>query len=113
MSITVKASVSKSEMPYSANSFSNSCQTSITIRVPVPTGESRYILIDYNNDIANNASYTITEETDITLTLTGAISNDESLNTVFSRANIQVKLTSSSPSYYTKQIVRTHSENEC
>lgn len=111
--IRVKTDVSISNKPFVKSQSTNDCTTEQTITVPVPSGQTRYIQVDYNNSSASSYVNTINSTTDINLILDGSISNQTNLNTEFSSVTLRVSLTSNSEIYYSKQLTRTHTGNIC
>jgi len=114
MTVFVETGLSKSYTPFVIDQGENDFTGSfVTIRVPVPPGTTVYIDERYSPNAIGGSSqtYTITSDTDITLTLEGVISSDPSVNTVFSSAYLFVSLDGTdSTVYYSKGITRTYSD---
>ena len=110
--IRVSTNINRSNKPSVINEENTLCFTTFTVRVPVPSGQTRYISVNYLN---GGTSYvdTINSTTEITVTIEGSKSSQSSLNTVFSTGTLRVALTNTSPTYYSKQINREHTGNIC
>jgi len=110
--IRVSTNINRSNKPSVINEEDVLCFTTFTVRVPVPSGQTRYISVNYSN---GGTSYvnTIDSTTEITVTIEGSRSTQSSLNDILSIGSLQVSLTDTSPAYYSKQINRQHTGNIC
>lgn len=113
--MNVTDTVPKSGQPYlvASSLTDDSCETRATIFVPVPVGQSRYVDITY---IGGGSSSTSTISADDTFTLLlnfGLRSTTTSLNTNFTLAVINVRLTAGSSIFYSYQITRTDTGVPC
>lgn len=115
-SITVNEGISKSNYPFVKSDDNDSCEQTMVITVPVPTGESRYVTLTHIGSGANSANdvtETINTTTDYTLLIAGDISDQENLNTEYATVTLNVSLTNTSSIFYSKQINRQHTGNFC
>jgi hypothetical protein len=108
MTINVQSGVTKDQTPRVLSTTNTTCDTTKTIRVPVPVGETRYIQEIYSPNAVGGSSqtYTINTTTDITLTLEGQVDANEANNAFYS-AYLRVSISALSEIYYTSGITRT------
>lgn len=113
--ITVRVSINSKDKPYVTDQEETSCESNLSVYVPVPTGETRFIEIASNNVYGlASTTYTITESSIVSTLITGNINNGTpELNTVFSSSYIKVSVSSGQPIYYSRGITRQHTENIC
>jgi len=112
MSVSVRSGVPAAQMPYELSRSEDECETSITIRIPVPAGQSRYVQSFYDSGYttdgtptaAATSTQTINADTDVTVTLVGQsltpLDDDEYI------ASVKVALSASDPWFYTSSIYR-------
>lgn len=109
--IQVNSNVSNSNKPYilSETYISNECIETFDLFVPVPSGQSRYVIIDYTN-AGSDIAETINADKTYTITL-----DFDTIGTIIqtSSVNIQVSLTNGSQVFYNKILTREHTGNVC
>jgi hypothetical protein len=113
--LTIRVTVISKDLPYTTDQEETSCLSTLSVFVPVPSGQTRFIEIA-SSDVYGIAStsYTINEGSIITIELTGSINQgDPSQNTIFSSSYIKVSIASGQPIYYSKGITRQHTGNIC
>ena len=116
----VKDTPAKNYSPYKISDVitpeGGNCERTLTVRVPVPPSGSRYVVIAGSGSrYATSQDYanTISTQTDFAVTLTGLVSETESLNTDFSIATIKVALSSGSGFFETFVINRQSTPEPC
>jgi hypothetical protein len=117
MTITVKSKPAKAEQPFVLSDDNNSCIHTKVIRVIVPAGQSRHVVVTNTGTGTNAVTYdrdeTITTTTDYTLEVDGSISSNQSQNTEYGASQIYVSMFDGGPIFYANQVARTHTGNIC
>lgn len=114
--IKVKSTPQNIEQPYIVSETIDDCEQVTTVRVVVPAGQQRYVVMTHNGvgaNIANNVDTTIFTTTDYNMQIDGNIASQASLNDEYAYITLNVALSNSDPIFYSKYVDRQHSGNFC
>lgn len=114
--ITVKQNAPKSLTPYiiTGSGVDDLCSTSVNIYVPVPANQTRFIEVRTTGQ-GGTPPYTLNINTDtiVSLEINGAESTDQSQNVNFTVVALDVRINSNSDVYYSRSIIRQHTNIAC